>query len=139
MPQQGSQGPGEGEGDGDVADDAELDAAFAQLLQVLEAGDREVAASAWGAFERRLTAHMDDEERRVSPRIAAIRLREALAILQEHRFLRGRLRELGHAIARGTVRLDDARSFRDELRAHARHEEDILRRMPEAADTPSGG
>jgi hypothetical protein len=48
--------------------------------------------------------------------------------------LRDRLRELGTAVAHGTARLEDARSFRDELRAHARHEDAILKRIPAAAD-----
>jgi hypothetical protein len=122
-------------GAAEVADDQALDLALAKLLKALEANDLAVVASGWPGFESSLTAHMDDEERRVTPRIAAVRLREALAILQEHRFLRGRLRDLGEAIARRAVRLEDARSFRDELRAHARHEDEILVRMPDANDS----
>jgi hypothetical protein len=124
-------------GSGEVPDDAALDAAIATLLGALEADDLGVVASTWPAFARDVVAHMDDEEQRVTPRIAAVRPREALAILQEHRFLRGRLRELGDALARRALRLEDARSFRDELRAHARHEEKILQRMPEANDGSS--
>lgn len=111
-----------------VADDQELDDMFAQLLSALEKADPDVLER-WQEFELRLTAHMEDEEQRLTPRLAAIRLREALAILQEHRYLRSRLKEMGEALARGDLRLENARSFRDELRAHARHEDAILRRF----------
>ncbi len=72
---------------------------------------------------------MDDEEQGVTPKLAAIDLRESLAILQEHRYLRGRLKEIGDSLRRGDLRLENARSLRDELRAHARHEDAILRRL----------
>ena len=118
----------------EVPDDEAIDATFALLLAALEVAKSDALALAWRKLEDSLVVHMNDEEQRITPRIAAIQLREALAILQEHRFLRGRLRELGEAIERGTVRLEDARSFRDELRAHARHEAEILKGLPEEVD-----
>jgi Hemerythrin HHE cation binding domain len=111
-----------------VADNQQLDDMFARLLIALENADPGVLER-WREFELGLNAHMEDEEQRLTPRLAAIRLREALAILQEHRYLRSRLREFGEAIARGDLRPENARSFRDELRAHGRHEEAILRRL----------
>jgi hypothetical protein len=109
-------------------DDQRLNDLFARLLNALESANRDVM-SLWREFEVCLNAHMEDEEQRVTPKLAAIRLREALAILQEHRYLRSRLKEIGEAIARGDLRLENARSFRDELRAHARHEDAILQRL----------
>ena len=114
-----------------AADDEAIDATFVALLRALEVQELDVVARAWKELEVILVTHLDDEEERVTPRIAAIHLRQALAILQERRFLRGRLRELGEAIEGGRARLADARSFRDELRAHARHEEDILSALPD--------
>jgi hypothetical protein len=111
-----------------VADDKQLDDMFAQLLASLESADPDVL-SRWQEFELSVTAHMEDEEQRLTPRLAAIRLREALAILQEHRYLRSRLKEIGEALARGDLRVENVRSFGDELRAHARHEDAILRRL----------
>jgi hypothetical protein len=119
-----------------VADDLRLEDMFARLLGALDAADRDLPLL-WREFEACLTAHMDDEERRVTPKIAAIRLREAMAILQEHRYLRARLKEMGEAIARGTLRPENARSFRDELRAHARHEDAILERLMGEGDDRS--
>lgn len=109
-----------------VADDQRLDDMFARLLAAMESADSNVL-SLWREFEVCLIAHMDDEEQQVTPRLAAIRLREALAILQEHRYLRRRLKEIGEAVARGELRLASARSFREELRAHGRHEDAILK------------
>ena len=119
-----------------VADDQQLDDMFARLLVALEKAQPDVR-SLWNEFELALVAHMDDEEQRVTPRLAAIRLREALAILQEHRYLRSRLREIGGALARGDLRIENLRSFRDELRAHARHEDAILRRLAGEPDDPT--
>jgi hypothetical protein len=119
-----------------VADDQRLEDMFARLLGALGRADANVPLL-WREFEVCLKAHMDDEEQRVTPRIAAIRLREAMAILQEHRYLRARLKEIGEAIARGDLRPENARSFRDELRAHARHEEAILRRLTDEEDDSS--
>ncbi len=111
-----------------MADDQRLDEMFGRLLLALESANLD-ALSRWREFEECLKAHMDDEEQRMTPRLAAIRLREALAILQEHRYLRSRLKEIGEAIVRGDLRLENARSFRDEIRAQARHEEAILLRL----------
>ena len=109
-----------------AADDLRLEDMFSRLLVAIEGADPDVRRL-WREFEACLRAHMEDEEQRVTPKLAALRLREALAILQEHRYLRGRLKELGEALARGDLRLENARSFRDELRAHARHEDETLR------------
>jgi hypothetical protein len=118
-----------------VADDLRLEDMLARLLGALNAADPN-ALVLWREFEVCLTAHMDDEERRVTPKLAAIRLREAMAILQEHRYLRARLKEMGEAIARGTLRPENARSFCDEVRAHARHEDAILERLMGDRDDP---
>ncbi|HLK39884.1 MAG TPA: hemerythrin domain-containing protein [Polyangiaceae bacterium] len=124
---------------GGVPDDEAIDAAFAVLLVALEIWNRDAVASAWKDLESGLVAHMADEEQRLTPRIAAIQLREALAILQEHRFLRGRLRELREATERGVARIEDVRSFRDELRAHARHEAQIVKALPEEVGPAGSG
>src|SRR5579864_5691976 len=73
-----------------VADDLRLEDLFARLLAAIERADPGVWPL-WRDFEVCLSAHMDDEEQRVIPKLTTIRLREALAILQEHRYLRGRL------------------------------------------------
>ena len=122
----------------EVVDDRLLDEAFGRLLCALEASDLGLITSLWGDFDINLRARMDEEERRITPKLAAIRLRDALAILQERRHLRLRLKEIGASIgqremgestARGRMRLESASSFRDELVPHARHEAAILRAL----------
>jgi hypothetical protein len=112
-----------------IADDERLDDVFARFLAAIDTGPSHLVSRLWREFEVALTAHMDDEEQRVTPKLAAIRLRDALAILQEHRYLRARLNEIGAAVTAGSVRAADARSLRDELRAHAHHEENIFQRL----------
>jgi hypothetical protein len=119
-----------------VADDQRLEDMFACVLGALERADPGFSVL-WRDFEVCLNAHMDDEEHRVIPKLAAIRLREAMAILQEHRYLRARLKEIGEAVARGHLRPENARSFCDELRAHARHEESIFQRLMDEGYDPS--
>ena len=132
----------ENRGPVEIADDRVLDETFGRLLAVLEASDFGRIARLWRDFARILEGHMDEEEQRVIPRLAAIRLRDALAILQEHRHLRLRLKEIGESIAqhemgepiaRRRMRIESARSFRDELRAHAQHEAAIVRGLQEAS------
>jgi hypothetical protein len=119
-----------------AAADQRLEDMLARLLEALSRADLDVR-SRWRDLEACLIAHMDDEEQRVTPRLAAIRLREAMAILQEHRYLRRRMTELGEAVERGDLRLENAQCFRDELRAHARHEDAILLRLSnEGSDPP---
>ena len=139
-PMQGDAGAPENTRPVEVVDDRVLDETFGRLLAVLEASDFGRIPRLWREFALILEGHMDDEEQRVTPKLAAIRLREALAILQEHRHLRLRLREIGESIAQHEIgesiarrrkRIESARSFRDELRAHTQHEDAILRSLPD--------
>jgi hypothetical protein len=47
-------------------------------------------------------------------------------VLAEHEEIRARLLELGTGVDLHIVKLDAARAFVDELRAHAEHEEKVL-------------
>jgi hemerythrin-like domain-containing protein len=112
-------------------DHSELEDLFAGLLDAFEANDGESVARLWNEFDDRLAKHLEAEERFVIPQLFAARPRDARAILEEHRHIRSRLVELGCGVELHTVRLDAARGFIDELRAHARHEEDVLYRWAE--------
>ncbi len=109
-------------------DHSELEDLFAGLLDAFEANDREGVAQLWTEFDDRLAQHLDAEERFIIPYLFASRPRDARAILEEHRHIRSRLVELGCGVDLHTLRLEAARGFIDELRAHARHEEDVLYR-----------
>jgi hypothetical protein len=61
------------------------------------------------------------------PRLAdflAARPREARVILEEHRYLRGRMAQLRASLP--NLSAASARTFLDELSAHAHHEERVL-------------
>jgi hemerythrin-like domain-containing protein len=112
-------------------DHAELEDLFRALLDAFAANDREGVARLWSRFDERLSRHLEAEERFMIPQLFASRPRDARAILEEHRHIRARLVELGCSVDLHTIRLETARGFVDELRAHARHEEDALYRWAE--------
>jgi hypothetical protein len=111
-----------------LEDHSELEDLFAGLLDAFEANDREGIAQLWNEFDNRLARHLETEERFMIPPLFAFRPRDARAILEEHRHIRSRLVELGCGVDLHTVRVETARGFIEELRAHARHEEDVLYR-----------
>jgi len=82
----------------------------------------------WTAFEDRITRHLEAEERFMIPQLFSSHPRDARAILEEHRHIRTRLTELGCRVDLHTARFETARGFIDDLRAHARHEDDVLYR-----------
>lgn len=111
-----------------LADHQRLEEIFARLLDAFKADDRELCASSWTAFEAGLLAHLEAEEKFLIPALARSSERDARAILAEHRHIRERLAELGVGVDLHIVRLDAARAFIDELRAHADHEEALMYR-----------
>jgi hemerythrin-like domain-containing protein len=111
-----------------VADHDELEAVFTRLLAAFEAGNREAVATAWSEFDDRLSRHLDAEEHFILPQLSATNPRAARAILEEHRYIRSRLAELGFGVDLHIVRLETARGFVAELRAHAQHEDEVLYR-----------
>jgi hemerythrin-like domain-containing protein len=108
------------------ADHHELESLFGSVLDAFEANDREGIVQLWNEFDDRLGKHLDAEERFLIPQVFAARPREARTILEEHWHIRSRLVELGCRVDLHTARLETARGFIDDLRAHARHEDEIL-------------
>ena len=111
-----------------LADHGELEALFTWLLAAFEADDRDAIASRWSEFDDRLSKHLEAEERFMIPPLFSSRPRDARALLEEHRHIRSRLVEFGFKVDLHIVRLETARGFVEELRAHARHEDDVLYR-----------
>ena len=107
-------------------DHLELEDLFAGVLDAVEANDREGIAELWPMFDERITKHLDTEERFILPFLFTSRPRDARAILEEHRHIRSRMVELGCCVDLHTLRLEIARGFIDELRAHAHHEDQAL-------------
>jgi hemerythrin-like domain-containing protein len=109
-----------------LADHDRLEALLERLLAAFEANDREDRARLWSEFESGLLAHMETEEAHLIPALQRVSPMNARIIVQEHRHIRARLTELGVALDLHTLRLDTARAFVDELRAHARSEDRLL-------------
>jgi hemerythrin-like domain-containing protein len=109
-----------------------------QVLLAFEDGDRESAAAVWSLFDAQLQAHMDAEERHLTPLLMRSNERACRALLEEHKHLRARLVELGTGVDLHVIRLADARTFIDELRAHAASEDKILYELADAQVAPAG-
>lgn len=112
-----------------LADHRSLESVFEQLLAAFAADDRERIQALWTTFESTLSRHLAAEEKFLVPVLARTNPRQARAILAEHRQIRARMLELGTALDLHLVRLETARAFIDELRAHARHEDEVLYRL----------
>lgn len=106
-----------------VTDHRRIEALLEQLQAAFEANDREDIQRLWGEFESSLLVHLEAEEHFLVPSLLRLRAREARTILAEHKHIRARLTELGAGIELHIVRLDAARTFIEDLRAHARREE----------------
>jgi hypothetical protein len=109
-----------------LADHHRLEALFIRLLAAFEANDFEGTARLWTEFESDLLTHMQAEEKCLFPSLQRLQPTSARVLMQEHQHFRTRLTELGVALDLHCLRLDAARTFIDELRAHARSEDRLL-------------
>jgi hemerythrin-like domain-containing protein len=111
-----------------LSDHRRLEVVFEQVLAAVAADDQESLGLAWNDFETGLLAHLDAEEKYMVPAILESSPRDAQAIVSEHRQVRSRLADLGAAVDLHTLRLETARGFIAELRAHAKREDALLYR-----------
>jgi hemerythrin-like domain-containing protein len=111
-----------------VADHRRLEKLLERLLAAFEVNDREDMARLWNGFDSGLLAHLEAEEAHLIPGLAGVRELEARELLDEHQRFRECLTELGVSLELHTIRLDSARAFMDELRAHAQKEDQLLYR-----------
>jgi hypothetical protein len=111
--------------------DLAIEAVYGEILGALENGWVDRLQPLWAEFERDLFRHFEEEERTILADFLAARPREARLILEEHRYLRDRLMQLRERLP--NVSLVTARTFLDELRAHAQHEERVLRRWTDSS------
>lgn len=108
------------------ADHQRIERVVLRLLAAFEANDREDIARLWTELDTGLLLHFAVEEKSILPELLLRSPRDAGVIVSEHRHLRARLAELGVSIDLHLVRLEIARHFVEELRAHALSEERIL-------------
>lgn len=111
-----------------LADHRWLDDILERLVSAVEANDQPEVTKLWAQFEPRLLKHLEAEEAHLVPTLHAVSPRDASGILEEHRLIRRRISELGLGVELHTVRLETARAFADELRAHAQIEDGALYR-----------
>jgi len=111
-----------------LGDHRRLEIIFEQVLAAVTAGDYQGLGLAWTDFEAGLMNHLDVEERHLVPALLKSSPRDAQAIVTEHQHIRTRLADLGAAVDLHTLRLETARGFIDELRAHAKREDAMLYR-----------
>jgi hemerythrin-like domain-containing protein len=107
-----------------LEDHSRIEDLFNALIEAVAADAYAQAATLWVECERGLSWHLDTEDELLLPRLLSDRPRDARAILAEHRHLRLRLAEFGGGLSR--PKLESARAFVAELRAHTRHEEKVL-------------
>jgi hypothetical protein len=111
-----------------LADHHRLEGLFKQLLAAFAANDRERIQPLWEKFDALLIAHLETEEKFLIPELARSNEPAASPLYAEHKHIRVRLMELGAGIDLHIVRFEAAHAFIDELRAHARHEDEVLYR-----------
>jgi hemerythrin superfamily protein len=111
-----------------LEDHQHIEKLLEEVLEAFRVDDRSGLSTLWTRFERQLLSHLTLEERELIPALMHVNRAAAQGLLNEHAHIRGRLAELGAGVDLHIVRLDGAREFIEELRAHARHEDDLLYR-----------
>jgi hemerythrin superfamily protein len=109
-----------------AAEHAHLEELFAALVASARCDEPGALRPRWARFEEELTAHLVLEEAQILPAFAREYPEEAGAILEEHRRIRGLLNELGVDLDLHCLRSERVTTFIDDLRAHARREENLL-------------
>lgn len=109
-----------------IAEHRLIETRLDELLDAFEANDHARMSSCWFEFETLLLPHLEIEEALLIPVLRRTQAREARALLEEHNHIRARAAQLGTAVDLHTARLDTAKHFSDELRAHATHEDKLF-------------
>jgi hypothetical protein len=104
----------------------ELDHCLAALVTRAQGGDPVQLRREWSTFERALQAHMDFEEAEILPDFARHDAGAARTVLDEHAAIRAQLLELGMNLDLHLVSAERVEKLVEQLRAHARHEEQAL-------------
>jgi hemerythrin-like domain-containing protein len=104
----------------------QLEVLFDCLLAAVEANAPAEVASLWLAFDVRLRAHLELEERYLIPAFAQDHPHEARRLLAEHDLIGASLQKLGVAFDRHLARTDSLHRFAELLRLHAAREDQTL-------------
>jgi len=115
-----------------VLDHERLERLMGRVQSALEAADRDLALRRWTEYRASLTAHLEAEEQNLIPGLLLRSQRDARVLVQEHRHIRSRMKELDEAMASHEATLESLRDFSDELRAHSLGEERLLYRWTDS-------
>jgi hypothetical protein len=105
---------------------AELDQHLSALVTRALEGDPIQLRHEWSAFEGELLAHLDLEEAALLPAFARHDPSAARAVLDEHAAIRAQVLEMGMNLDLHLVSAERVDKLVEQLRAHARHEEQAL-------------
>jgi hemerythrin-like domain-containing protein len=104
----------------------QLEVLFDCLLAAVEAHATAEAADLWSAFDVRLRAHLELEDRYLIPAFARDYPDDAARLLAEHDLIRASLQKLSVAFERRLKRTDSIHRFAELLRLHAAREDQML-------------
>jgi len=113
-------------GDELAEDHWRMEQLFSHVVSEASAGDGDRLPQSWNAFERALVAHLEGEELFMIKAFAADHPLDATRILAEHQGIRRRLTEMDVDLDLHCLRADRVAAFVDDLRHHARAEEEML-------------
>lgn len=103
-----------------------LDEQLDRIVVGAQVRDAAELRAEWTDFERELLRHLEYEEAEILPGFAADSPAEARAILAEHADIRATLADLGISLDLHLLRSEAVQAFVQQLKAHARRENDML-------------
>jgi hemerythrin len=109
-------------------DHSRLEHILDELVVGFEGDDAHASRALWRRFVRELGAHFAAEERLVLTTLARLGARDAGALLEEHRRIRGRVAQITEALRSPRLRRHLVRKLRQELLAHAHAEDEVMRK-----------
>jgi hypothetical protein len=119
-----------------VIDHDGLDELLSFVLEAVASRDAMRVLRTWLTFENALTAHLDAEDETLVPSIMRSRARTGQALVEEHRYIRQRLRALGQRLGIDDDFFREASGFLDELVAHGRREDALMATL-DGTDEPT--
>lgn len=104
------------------ADHSYLDELLASVAEASRRNEAHALGAAWGAFERHLLTHLDNEEMLLLPLVQVEHAAEVEWLRADHNAIRRELGELDLAIDLHTLRVEEIERLATRLRDHAARE-----------------
>lgn len=107
-----------------LEDHREIERLLVELRDAVEGAEAPTIQQIWSAFERRLMAHLDAEDRYLLPLIESARPEASRKIREEHAQIRRQVAQLGLECDLHMVRKSKADDLINRLRRHAAWEDE---------------